>query len=124
MPLVDPAVSYPPGWFTAEGKIELDRAPLHVGTTLALLGSALTHVRPSQKTWAAMEKLPALKLAKNIGVSNFGGQLIADLMTYAEIPPAVLQCEMHPYLRQQDLIDLCEAYGIRVMAFSTFGPAR
>lgn len=44
-----------------------------------------------------MEKLPGLKLAKNIGISNFGGQLIADLMTYAEIPPAVLQVEMHPY---------------------------
>ncbi|KAI5449844.1 D-xylose reductase [Naganishia albida] len=101
---VDPAVSYPPGWFNAEGKIELDKAPLH-------------------KTWAAMEKLPGLKLAKNIGISNFGGQLIADLMTYAEIPPAVLQVEMHPYNVQQDLIDLCEAYGIRVMAFSTFGPA-
>lgn len=27
---VDPAVSYPPGWFNAEGKIELDKAPLHV----------------------------------------------------------------------------------------------
>ncbi|KAJ9105580.1 hypothetical protein QFC19_003562 [Naganishia cerealis] len=59
----------------------------------------------------------------NIGVCNFGGQLLADLMTYAEIPPAVLQIEMHPYNVQQDLIDLCEAYGIRVMAFSTFGPA-
>ncbi|KAJ9111019.1 hypothetical protein QFC22_006615 [Naganishia vaughanmartiniae] len=102
---VDPAVSYPPGWFNAEGKIELDRAPLH-------------------KTWAAMEKLVSLKLAKNIGVCNFGGQLLADLMTYAEIPPAVCQIESHAYLRQQDLVELCEAYGIRIMAFSTFGPAR
>jgi D-xylose reductase len=49
-----------------------------------------------QKTWAAMEKLPGLKLAKNIGVCNFGAQLLADLMTYAEIPPAVCQVEMHP----------------------------
>ena len=71
-----------------------------------------------------MEKLPSLKLAKNIGVCNFGGQLLADLMTYAEIPPAVCQVEMHPYNVQQDLIDLCEAFGIKMMAFSTFGPAR
>jgi D-xylose reductase len=71
-----------------------------------------------------MEKLVSLKLAKNIGVCNFGGQLLADLMTYAEIPPAVCQIESHAYLRQTDLVELCEAYGIRVMAFSTFGPAR
>jgi D-xylose reductase len=43
-----------------------------------------------------MESLVDKKLVRNIGISNFAGALIMDLMTYARIPPAVLQVEMHP----------------------------
>lgn len=43
-----------------------------------------------------MEKLIQVGMVRNIGVCNFAGGLIMDLMTYAVIPPAVLQIEMNP----------------------------
>jgi len=102
---VDPSVRYPPGWHY-DGKSE---------------------VRPSkasiQETWTAMESLVEKGLSKSIGVSNFQGQLLYDLLRYAKIPPATLQIEHHPYLVQPDLIKLAANEGIAVTAYSSFGPA-
>lgn len=92
---------------------------LQCSSLVTLNGSPL----PRQLTWAAMERLPSLGLARNIGVSNFGGALLMDLMTYANIPPAVLQVELHPYNQQRDLRDMCDAFGIAVTGYSTFGPS-
>ncbi|KAI0837173.1 Aldo/keto reductase [Hypoxylon sp. FL0890] len=102
---VDPAVRYPPGWFY-DGKSEIVRSntPMHV-------------------TWAAMEELVAKGLTKSIGISNFQAQLIYDMLRYAKIPPAALQIEHHPYLVQQELLNLAKAEGIAVTAYSSFGPA-
>jgi alcohol dehydrogenase (NADP+) len=52
---------------------------------------------PMYKIWSNMEKCVELGLTKNIGVSNFNTQLLADMMTYADITPAVNQVEIHPY---------------------------
>lgn len=71
---------YPPEWVfdptAAQPKMEFDLVPL-------------------AETWAAMEALvsPA-QLVRNIGVCNFNVQLLADLLSYARIPPAVNQVEM------------------------------
>ena len=43
-----------------------------------------------------MEGLVSNGLVKNIGISNFAGALVMDVLTYAKIKPAVLQVEMHP----------------------------
>ncbi len=43
-----------------------------------------------------MQKLVEKRLCKNIGISNFAGGLVMDVLTYAKIKPAVLQVEMHP----------------------------
>ncbi len=43
-----------------------------------------------------MEALVEKGLCKNIGISNYSGGLIMDVLTYAKIKPAVLQVEMHP----------------------------
>ncbi|ORX39296.1 Aldo/keto reductase [Kockovaella imperatae] len=100
---VDPKVRYPPGWsYDGKGTIILEDAPIY-------------------KTWAVMESLVDKKKARNIGISNFRGVLISDLMTYARIPPAVLQVEMHPLLVQEQLIQLCKAYKIHITAYSSFG---
>jgi D-xylose reductase len=102
---VDPSVRYPPGWHY-DGKSEVVRSntPMHV-------------------TWAAMESTVDKGLAKSIGISNFQAQLIYDMLRYARIPPAALQIEHHPFLVQQELLNLCKAEGIAVTAYSSFGPA-
>ncbi|KAI0545523.1 NADP-dependent oxidoreductase domain-containing protein [Xylaria curta] len=102
---VDPSVRYPPGWHY-DGKSETVRSktPMHV-------------------TWAAMESVVDKGLARSIGISNFQAQLIYDMLRYARIPPAALQIEHHPYLVQQELLNLCKAENIAVTAYSSFGPA-
>jgi len=101
---VDPKVRYPPGW-THDGKndIQLANAPI-------------------QETWTAMEALVEKGLTRSIGISNFQGSLILDLLRYAKIRPAALQIEHHPYLVQPTLTELAESEGITVVAYSTFGP--
>lgn len=69
-----------------------------------------------------MESLVDKKLAKSIGISNFNGQLIMDLLRYAKIVPATLQVEHHPYLTQEGLVKLAQDHGMAVTAYSSFGP--
>jgi len=102
---VDPAVRYPPGWEYSgkEGDIQLSNATI-------------------QETWQAMEGLVGKGYAKSIGISNFQGSLILDLLRYAKIRPATLQIEHHPYLVQPTLLKLAKDEGIAVTAYSSFGP--
>jgi D-xylose reductase len=97
---------YPPGWFAdpeaAYPVVEADRVPII-------------------ETWRAMEDLVQTGLVKEIGVCNFGCSLLRDLMNQAEIPPAMLQIEMHPYLTQEKLTRFCHESNIGVTAFSPLG---
>ena len=103
---VDFETRYPPEWFfdpsAAEPKMQIDPVPL-------------------SDTWKAMEALQRKGLVKNIGVCNYNSGLLHDLMAYAEIKPAMLQIESHPYLTQEGLIRAAQAYGIAVTAFSPLG---
>ena len=101
---VDPSVRYPPGWHYEGDKIVPSNATI-------------------QETWTAMEKLVDAGLSHSIGISNFQAQLIYDLLRYARIRPATLQIEHHPYLVQQELLNLAKREGIAVTAYSSFGPA-
>ena len=100
---VDPSERYPPG-FTYDGKNVVP-------------GNATI-----QETWTAMEGLVEKGLAKSVGISNFNGQLIMDLLRYAKIVPATLQIEHHPYLTQLGLVEFAQSQGMAVTAYSSFGP--
>lgn len=73
------------------------------------------------ETWSAMEKLVDDGLVKNIGVSNFSGAMLVDLLSYCRIKPAVLQIENHPYLPQNELISFCKSQNIVVTGYSPLG---
>lgn len=100
---VDIAHSYPSGWTNLEGKVVQSKATI-------------------QETYQALEVLVDQGLIKSIGVSNFQGALLIDVLRYARIRPAVLQIEHHPYLVQNELLRLAKEEGIAVTAYSTFGP--
>jgi D-xylose reductase len=110
-------VRYPPEWV-------FDPAARNPGMEPARV--------PISETWGAMEDLVRAGLVKNIGVCNFGVSLLRDLLSYARIPPAVLQVELHPYLTQEKLFRFCQESRIAVTAFSplaaqsyfSFGMAR
>ena len=97
---------YPPEWFfdpkSASPRIEL--VPVSI-----------------RETWEAMEELVRAGLVKNIGVCNFNCQLLRDLLSYADVRPAVLQIESHPLLTQEKLIRFCRDEKIAVTAFSPLG---
>lgn len=74
-----------------------------------------------QETWQAMEELVRQGLVRAIGVANFTGPMLVDLLTYAEIKPAMNQIELHPYNAQQSLVDFCRYENIAVTAYSPLG---
>ncbi|WPH02855.1 Aldo/keto reductase [Acrodontium crateriforme] len=100
---VAPEVRYPPGFFYEDKKVELSKTSL-------------------ETTYQAMEELYDEGLIKAIGISNYTGTLLLDVERYARHMPHTLQIEHHPYLVQQDLIDLCKSRNIAVTAYSSFGP--
>lgn len=105
---VPPETRYPPGWFfdpdAAKPRMESVRVPI-------------------RETWEAMEELVRSGLARNIGVCNFNVSLLRDLLSYADVRPAVLQVELHPYLTQEKLVRFCREEQIAVTAFSPLGAA-
>lgn len=74
-----------------------------------------------QETWQAMERLLSDGLVKSIGVANFTGPMIIDLITYAKIMPAINQIELHPYNQQNELVNFCKYKTIEVTAYSPLG---
>jgi len=99
---------YPVGWFYEPESPNPHMEPARV---------------PIADTWRAMEEVVRAGLVRNIGVSNFNVSLLRDLLSYAEIAPAVLQVEMHPFLTQEKLVRFCREQGVAVTAFSPLGAA-
>jgi 2,5-diketo-D-gluconate reductase A len=69
-------------------------------------------------TWQTLEEFYRDGRARSIGVSNFQPHHLRRLHTECEIPPAVNQIEVHPYLTQADVRALCAEHGIAVEAWS------
>lgn len=70
-----------------------------------------------------MEELVDEGVTTNIGVSNFQGSLLVDLLRYARIRPQALQIEIHPYLTQVPLVKFAQQQQIAVTGYSSLGPA-
>ncbi|CAL4924215.1 unnamed protein product [Urochloa decumbens] len=71
--------------------------------------------------WEEMEECQRGGLAKAIGVSNFSCKKLEHLLSFARIPPAANQVEVHPYCRQNKLREFCKAKGIQLCAYSPLG---
>ncbi|KAG0457370.1 hypothetical protein HPP92_022527, partial [Vanilla planifolia] len=72
-------------------------------------------------TWNAMESLVVMGLVRAIGVSNFSTQQISELLQFASIVPAVIQVELHPFWRQDELVKFCQQRSIHVSAHTPLG---
>lgn len=77
--------------------------------------------RPLTDTWKGMEDAVHAGLTRHIGMCNFSVKKLQQIIDSAEIMPMVNQVEMHPYLRQQALVDFCQDNGIVVTAYSPLG---
>ena len=72
----------------------------------------------SAQTWEAMEACVAAGKTRSIGLSNFNSEQISAICATAQVQPAVLQVEVHPYFAQKALLAFCESKGIAVTAYS------
>ncbi|KAJ7595483.1 NADP-dependent oxidoreductase domain-containing protein [Mycena floridula] len=87
---------------TKEGEVELD-------TETSLVD-----------TWKAMIALPKSKV-RSVGVSNFSKEAIQGLIDATGVVPIANQIEAHPYLKQDELREFCEAKNIHITAYSPLG---
>jgi 2,5-diketo-D-gluconate reductase A len=69
-------------------------------------------------TWKTLEEFYRDGRARSIGLSNFQPHHIRRLHEEAEIPPAVNQIEVHPYLTQVEVRTFCGEHQIAVEAWS------
>ncbi len=79
---------------------------LHAPGDAALRGEA----------WRALEHCKAEGIVHDIGVSNFGIPHLKKLLAGCEVPPAVNQIEVHPFLQRRELVQFCQENGIVVEA--------
>lgn len=58
---------------------------------------------------------------KAIGISNFQGAKLQDLLDHAEIKPQVIQAEAHPYFTEDEVRQELAPFGTRLMAWFPLG---
>lgn len=58
---------------------------------------------------------------KAIGISNFHGEKLKNLLEQAEIKPHVIQLEAHPYCTENEIMKELEPYGTRLMSWYPLG---
>jgi 2,5-diketo-D-gluconate reductase A len=69
-------------------------------------------------TWKTLEEFYREGRARSIGVSNFQPRHLRRLHTECDIPPAVNQIEVNPYLTQDEVRGFCAEHQIAIEAWS------
>ena len=71
-----------------------------------------------QEAWKALEFILKENKTRSIGVSNFYQSHLDELLSGADIIPAVNQVEFSPYLYLKELKEYCDNKGIKLGAYS------
>ena len=58
---------------------------------------------------------------KAIGISNFQGEKLQQLLDHAEIKPQVIQAEAHPYFTEDEVRQTLAPFGTKLMAWFPLG---
>lgn len=73
------------------------------------------------ETWRFMEEVCFDGKTRAIGLSNFNAKQVQQIYDAAEIKPHCLQIELHLFLKQKELVDLCRKLEIQVISYGTLG---
>jgi methylglyoxal/glyoxal reductase len=78
------------------------------------------------ESWRVLEQLQAEGSARSIGVSNFLVRHLDELLAHANVPPAVNQIELSPFLyrSREDTLRRCAEERIAVEAYSPLTKGR
>lgn len=71
--------------------------------------------------WKEMEKQVQSGRTRSIGLSNFNEEQISIIWENAQIKPSNLQVELHAYMQQTPIRELCKKYSIIVTGYSPLG---
>lgn len=71
--------------------------------------------------YKAMEKAYKEGKVKAIGLSNFEGEPLQEILKICEIKPSVIQVEAHPYYPQNELKEVLKENDIKVQAWYPLG---
>ena len=87
----------------------------------------LIHWPVSQRrdeSWRALQTLLETDQCRAIGVSNYTIQHLEELLSWADVAPAVNQVEFSPYLYQEELLAYCREHEIQLEAYSPLTKGR
>lgn len=59
--------------------------------------------------------------ARSIGLSNFDGPRLDDVLSNCDVAPSVLQVECHPFYQQRELKEKLEPYSVRLESWYPIG---
>ena len=71
--------------------------------------------------WRDMEKAVAAGKVRSIGLSNFESSRLEEVLDVAQIKPAALQVECHPYYQQEELKRRIAPYGTVIESWYPLG---
>ncbi|XP_003723666.3 uncharacterized protein LOC100890235 [Strongylocentrotus purpuratus] len=97
----------------------LDLYLIHWPGTQKLKPDDPRNVENRQVSWKVLERLHKEGKCKYIGISNYIVRHMEELLTYAEIQPAVNQSEYHPLFLNKDVVEYCRRKGIQFQSYST-----
>ena len=61
------------------------------------------------------------KKIRSIGISNFEGEYIQELLSEFDVIPQVMQCECHPFFPQDETRKITQRHDIRIMSWYPLG---
>ena len=76
------------------------------------------------ETWKALIRLREQGIARSIGVSNFEGTYIEDLIAETGVTPAINQIQLHPRFQQRAMRAKHEKLGVITESWSPLGQGR
>ncbi|ODV61057.1 aldo/keto reductase family protein [Ascoidea rubescens DSM 1968] len=87
---------------------------------LILIHDPMSNQKLRLETWNALQESVASGKVKSIGVSNYNVNHIKEIYNSPdfEIPPAVNQIELNPWLMRTEIVDYCKSKQIVVEAYS------
>lgn len=81
----------------------------------------IDHSTNLEEIWKTLEKEVNLGKIKSLGVSNCNGEQVQRLCKIAKHKPMNNQVEMHAYLQQKSLREICHKLGVTLCAFAPLG---
>lgn len=80
--------------------------------------------RKRVESFRALIELKESGQVRSIGVSNFTGRHLDELVEATGVTPSVNQIELHPFLQQRDITAACVRHGVAVEAYSPLARGR